>query len=191
MKFKIEKSENIFKGFYNLIKMKISYDKFNGGIETIDRILIEKKDAVCVTLLDLKNSKILFVKQFRPGCAIHPLKHPGWILEPVAGHIEGDEDILVAAKREVYEETGLVVQELFLHSSGFTSVGIMTELHYNIYGFFDSSTYVPLKGIGVEDEDIEVVIMSFDEAKKMVNNSLLTESFLISLLILDNIKNGQ
>lgn len=190
MKFKIDSVENVFKGFYSLIKATITYDKFNGGVETIERVIVKKQDAVCVTLIDPIEQKILFVRQFRPGCAIHPLEHSGWILEPVAGHVEDNEDVLLAAEREVFEETGLVVTDLQLHSKGFTSVGMMTELHYNIYGFFDSTSYVPLKGIGVEDEDIEVVIMGFEEAKKMVTDTLLTESFLISLLILDNLKNG-
>lgn len=190
MKFKIDSVENVFKGFYSLIKATITYDKFNGGVETIERVIVTKQDAVCVTLIDPIEQKILFVRQFRPGCVIHPLEHSGWILEPVAGHVEDNEDVLLAAEREVFEETGLVVTDLQLHSKGFTSVGMMTELHYNIYGFFDSTTYVPLKGIGVEDEDIEVVVMGFEEAKKMVTDTLLTESFLISLLILDNLKNG-
>lgn len=188
MKFKIDVLENVFKGFYDLVKTHVSHEKFDGGEhKNLERVLIVKKDAVCVTLIDPKHKKILFVKQFRPASAYNKAGFHGWPLEPVAGHIEHEEDVFLAAQREVFEETGLEIKDFILHSKSFTCAGIMTELHYNLYGYFDSELYQPKSGIGVieEQEDIEVLVLSYEEAKQHAKESFVTESFLVSLLIIN------
>ncbi len=69
----------------------------------LDAIVLKLPDTINVVALDEDGSLIL-VEQYRFG--IHEA-----LLELPAGFIDGDEEPLVAAKRELYEETGYLSDE--------------------------------------------------------------------------------
>jgi ADP-ribose pyrophosphatase len=73
---------------------------FDGSYETFERL--ERKPTV--DILPLVGDKIIVIDQEQPGTDIYP--------SMVAGRIEKGEDVLVAAERELLEETGYKASSL-------------------------------------------------------------------------------
>lgn len=80
----------------------------NGMVENF--FIDEAKDSVQVFALCDNQSKVIVVKQFRPGSETHELELPG-------GGIEQGEDPVEAGKRELKEESGYEASECILLSS--------------------------------------------------------------------------
>jgi len=85
MKFKVTKRDKLYEGFYQLDKLTIEHDRYNGQTQIIERELLVRHDAVCVLLYDPTKDKVVLIEQFRVGAIEH--SNP-WLLEIVAGLIE-------------------------------------------------------------------------------------------------------
>lgn len=133
-----------------------------------NHLLLEKADAVCVTLVDKVSNTLLFVKQHRTGAAFNQHMTTSVILEPVAGHIDAGETPEQAAVREVKEETGLDITSLTFACKGLTTPGICNEMHYHYIAEFDSTSdefqMLKDKVHGIDGESIELVTMTLEES---------------------------
>lgn len=126
--------------------------------------LSEKKD-YCdgVMILPItKDNKIIMVKQYRP--AIND-----YIYELPAGIVDPGETIEEAAKRELYEETGLkcISYEMVLKPS-YSSVGITDETTAVVKMIVEGE--VSTENLE-DDEELEVLEISLEEAKEFVKNN--------------------
>lgn len=110
------------------------------------------------------NNKIVMVKQFRP--AIHDST-----LEIPAGEVDKGETPAVAARRELYEETGYRPRTIHRISG---------KLHA-MAGRFDAKIHIFLAKGAVRDkkfksdEDIETILMSSKEFKRAVKSGKILE----------------
>ena len=120
-----------------------------------------KADAVMMFCIDKEKKGVYLIKQFRP--AIND-----YVLESPAGLVDNGESIETAAKREIFEETGLnVVSMEQVTPVCYTSEG-MSDESIMIYKVYVSGT--PNTENKEENEDIEVLFFSFNEISDIIQN---------------------
>ena len=85
-------------------------------------------DAVSIIAFHPDEGKYAIVRQFRPTIG-------EWVYEFPAGKIEPQEEVIVAARRELYEETGLRINtdKDFQLVNSFPSVGLTDEQRSVLY----------------------------------------------------------
>jgi len=159
-------------------------------------MVLEKADAVSITIVDVHTENVLFVRQFRSPVSCHSARSEyfnPYNLEPVAGHIEEGQTPEEAAIREVEEETTLTISDLTFIGKGFTSPGISTEIHYHYVAKFDSSK-VDMEALlskvhGIDDEEISIELIPLDKAMEMVQTGEICSSHaLVGLFYLNGMK---
>lgn len=119
-----------------------------------------KSDAVAI--LAMYENKLVLIKQYR-----YPVGD--YIYELPAGLIDEGEDTITAAKREMFEETGLefVPYPLqFLNRPLFSSPGMTDETCAVIVG---QCYGTPTNHNQEDSEDIEVVLVDREEAVRILN----------------------
>lgn len=150
------KTEQAYRGFVGVDKVTLSDTK------TYDRVI--RKEAVIVIIHDPVSSELLLVKQFRIG----PLADQ---LEPVAGLVDGDENPVNAAVREVFEETGLTLPPSAFKevASYYSSPGVCTEKLYMYYVSVNMSKIKPTLTVAnqTEHEDLELVVLPLAKLEKV------------------------
>ena len=105
--------------------------------------------------------KVVLVRQFR-----YPLN--GYVYEFPAGLVEPGEDMLSAAIREMYEETGLefVPKEAGCYSKPFfTTIGMTDESCGTVYGYCSGE---PTSAHQEGTEDIQVVLADRAECRRIL-----------------------
>ena len=146
-------SKTIFEG--RIIKVTLDQAELPNG-KLAAREVVEHPGGVAVLALEEDNTTYL-VKQFR-----YPIQQ--LLLELPAGKLDGPEDHLLAAKRELSEETGLDAEEWTYMGSILASPGFCTErLHmYLARKLSHKKQHLD------EDEFLNVVPLPFDALVRQV-----------------------
>ncbi|SDH10592.1 ADP-ribose pyrophosphatase [Alteribacillus persepolensis] len=108
---------------------------------------------ICVT----EEKKLVMVRQYRKALEKE-------IVEIPAGKLEKGEDPEDTAKRELEEETGYQTDYLKKVASFYTSPGFADELVH----LFETGTLTEGKAATDEDEFVEVIEATIEEAEKMI-----------------------
>lgn len=154
-------TEYIFKG--KVINLRVDKVKiFNGNTPT--REIIEHNGGVAIVAMD-KDKKILLVKQFRK-----PFEDV--LIEIPAGKLEKDELPENCASRELEEETGYKPTHIKFLFDIYPSPGFSNEKLY-IY-FTDNIVEGTLNPD--EDENIEIMKVTYDEAVEMIYNGTIKDA---------------
>ena len=109
-----------------------------------------------------KNTPVVLVRQYRYAI-------DDYIYEFPAGLVEKGEDFREAAKRELYEETGLTlhpvsVPEMY-EKPYFTTVGMTDESCATVYGYADGEIS---KDCQEDSEEIEIVLADKEEVRRIL-----------------------
>lgn len=177
--FKIINKNTLFdKSFLKLHSLNISYESKKGLIN-IERIIVQKNHAVCVTLYDPIKEVFIALKEFRSGMVFdgdNPVS-----LGMAAGHIEENEEPEVAASREVLEETGINIQpeDLIFLAETYVSPGFTNEKHYHFLAKIDIDKVDFNALLGVDDESIELSIIHKDKVLDMIRNKEINNAYLV------------
>ena len=105
--------------------------------------------------------KVVLIRQYR-----YPLG--GYVYEFPAGLVEDGEDMLSAATREMYEETGLTFTPVEAGSYSrpfFTTIGITDESCGTVFGYCSGQ---PTNLHQESSEDIQVVIADREECRRIL-----------------------
>ncbi len=159
-------SQTIFEG--KIIRVTLDQARLPDGA-LASREVVYHPGGVAVLALDEDNT-VYLVKQFR-----YPIQR--LLLELPAGKLDhGAEDILLGAKRELSEETGLEASDWTYLGYTLASPGFCDEaLHmYLARGLTRRGQHLD------EDEFLDVVTMPFDELVKQVMDGSITDSKTVS-----------
>lgn len=156
-------TEKIFDG--KIVQLQVDDVTLPNG-KKAKRELIKHSGAVAIIPIT-KDNKIVFVEQYRK-----PLEKT--LIEIPAGKLEKDEDPKEAAIRELQEETGYTANNLQLITSFYTSPGFADEIVY-IY-ITDELEKLDHPPKGDEDEFVEVLELSLDQAKQYVEEQRIHDA---------------
>ncbi|HDZ07870.1 NUDIX domain-containing protein [Pseudohongiella sp.] len=156
--------DTAFDGFFAIDRIVLRHRLFAGGWSNdINRELFRRDQAGGVLLYDPGADKLVLVEQFRVGL-LDALDQSPWALELVAGIIDDGESAPAMALREAHEEAGLHIGEPQFICNYFNSPGGSTERISLLYAEVDAAQASGIHGMAEENEDIRVVVLSFDEA---------------------------
>ncbi|WP_068671948.1 NUDIX hydrolase [Oceanobacillus sp. Castelsardo] len=157
------KSEKIFDG--KIVQLQVDEVQLPNG-KTSQREIIKHPGAVAVIAIT-KENKIVFVEQYRK-----PLEKS--LIEIPAGKLEPGENPMIAAIRELEEETGYSTNSLSFVTSFYTSPGFANEL-LHIYITNDIKKLDNPRPAD-DDEFVELVELTLDEAKQYVEEERIHDA---------------
>lgn len=147
----------LFKGKFTIVN---EYDLKDDGIEQVHKYeCVDRGDSVAAMVFNPKTEKYYFVKQFRIGAQNE-------LVELVAGMFDRKTETPEAAiVREIEEELGFTVgpKSLKLLSHFYTSPGGLAEHMYLYYAETAAQIH---DGGGIDDESIEIILMTKEELKQ-------------------------
>ena len=117
---------------------------------------------------------MVLIEQFRPGP--YAAGAQPWLIETVAGIIEGTESAAQMAEREAREEADCDITDLLPIMEFFTSPGISTERVTLFCGRVDSTNAGGVHGLDEEGEDIRVMVVSVGEALALLSDGKIVNA---------------
>lgn len=157
------KTTEIFDG--RIISLQVDDVELPNG-KTSKREIVKHPGAVAIIAITDDN-KILFVKQYRK-----PLERS--LIEIPAGRIEVNEDPKITAVRELEEETGYTTESISYVTSFYTSPGFADEIIHIYYS--NELTRLTEAVQGDEDEFVELLTLSIDEAKEKMKEKMIYDA---------------
>ena len=159
----LEKTE-AFKGYFRVDRYRLRHRLFSGGWSPeITREVFERGHAAAVLPYDPARDAVVLIEQFRIGA--YAADHKPWLLEVVAGIIEGGEPPEEVVRREAVEEAGCTITDLVPIATYLVSPGGTSESISIFCGRVDSKGLGGIHGLASEHEDIRVIVMPFAEAE--------------------------
>jgi ADP-ribose pyrophosphatase len=172
-KFKLLSSEEVLKGRAFTIR-KDHLELPDGRVATYD--IVEHIGAVTLIPVD-DQSRILFVKQYRPPAG-------EFLLELPAGTLKPDEDPLLCAARELREETGMAARNIRLLNEFWLAPGYSTE-YMRIYKADD---LYPAPLDQDDDEFLSVEAVPLPEALQMIDTGKIRDAkTILGVLLIDRV----
>ena len=161
------RTESIFTG--KILSLRVDTIELGEG-KTATREIIQHGGAVCMVALN-DRGKILFVNQFRK-----PIEKD--LLEIPAGRLEEGENPVVAAMRELREETGYRAEELKFIGKFYTTPGFTDEIMF-VY-LAQKLTLDPLEPD--DDEFLELIEIDKDTVEAMIVSGEIEDGKTIAAL---------
>ena len=125
-----------------------------------------------VAILPLDGEEVVLIRQYRAAI-------DAWILEAPAGTLEEGEEPAACAARELIEETGLAADELVPLGAVYTTPGFSDE---EIHLFLARGLAPCTDFEKDEDEQIEVIRVSRDEARAMALDGRIRDAKTVCLV---------
>lgn len=139
-------------------------ESHDGG--RFNRIVITHPGAVAIVAIE--SDDIVLIKQYRVAADRTVLEIPAGKLDP------GDSSPVVAAARELAEETGYIAESFTVLTAMWTAVGFSDEQITILLA--DGLTRGEARPEGAEEHAAKVVRMPFDEAVSLVVSGEITDS---------------
>lgn len=178
---RIVKEEVLSDNWYLLKKVTFTREKNKGTSETQSREAYDRGNGATILLYNREKQTVILTRQFRLPTYING-NETGMLIEACAGLLDNEspEESIV---RETEEETGYRVGSIQKIGEAYMSPGSVTEILY-----FYLAEYTPAmrinKGGGLEEEqeNIEVLEYSFEQALSMVKSGEIKDAKTIMLL---------
>ncbi len=176
---KILREEILSDNWYTLKKITFDLRKRNGAWETQTREAYDRGNGAVILLYNKEKKTVILTRQFRLPTFING-NATGFMIEACAGLLDEDQPE-AAIRRETEEETGYKVKEVQKIFEAYMSPGSVTEVLYFFTAAYSDKEKVNAGG-GLEDEDIEVIELSFDKAMAMIVSGEIKDAKTIMLL---------
>jgi ADP-ribose pyrophosphatase len=176
----ISDAEVLGRGFrtYERHHYMLPGDGSEHGLRTHD--LIRFGRIVAVLPVDLTRNEVVLIRQFRLPAQLANRK--GDLVEIVAGHVEADEKLAAAARRECIEEIGVAptaLAELFTY---FPTPGASDEQITLFVGLVDAAQVPHRAGSAAEREETRPFRVSIDAALAALDGGTMHNGLLVLAL---------
>ena len=172
-------TEVLSNNWYVLRKVTFRLQKRDGSWETQSREAYDRGNGATILPFDLSRRMGILTRQFRLPTFVNG-NPSGMLIESCAGLLD-KENPSQCITRELREETGFELQNVRKVMEAYMSPGSVTEIVY-----FFVAEYTPAQqasaGGGVEEEDIEVIELTIDEATAKVASGEIRDGKTIMLL---------
>jgi len=173
------KTEVLSDNWYVLRKVTFRLRKRDGSWETQSREAYDRGNGATILLYDSARRTVVLTRQFRLPTYVNG-NASGMLIEACAGLLDADEPETCIA-REAFEETGYEIRNPRKVMQAYMSPGSVTEiLHFFVAEY--SRAQRTSEGGGVEEEDIEVMELSFDDALGRIASGEIRDGKTIMLL---------
>ncbi|WP_339203916.1 GDP-mannose pyrophosphatase NudK [Paenibacillus sp. FSL K6-3182] len=177
----IVKEEILSDNWYLLKKIIFNYQKRDGSWETHSREAYDRGNGAAILLYNREKQTVILTRQFRMPTYVNG-NETGILIEACAGLLDNDspEDCI---RRETEEETGYKVTNVQKIGEAYMSPGSVTEILYFFVAEYTSHMHTGQGGgVEQEQEEIEVLELSFEQALSMVENGEIRDAKTIMLL---------
>jgi len=162
-------SERMYEG--RILNLRVDQIRTPSGVEAL-REIVENGSAVAMVALD-DQQRVVLVKQYRH--AVRSL-----VVEVPAGKLDGDEDPLEGAQRELREETGYRAGRFERLGSFYPAPAWSTEFVY----LYLATDLIPGPTHWDADEAIELLQVPLSEAIEMIQAGAIIDGKTIAALLL-------
>jgi nudix-type nucleoside diphosphatase (YffH/AdpP family) len=177
----IKKKELLSDNWYTLHKLTFDYQKKDGTWETQEREAYDRGNGAAILLYNLEKRAVILTRQFRIPTYVNG-NDDGMMIEVCAGLLDqanAEETI----RKETEEETGYQVDQVQKVFEAYMSPGSVTEILHFFVAEYDASMKVSDGGgLEEEQENIEVLELSFQEAYNMIATGEIKDAKTIMLL---------
>lgn len=178
---KVTETKLLSDNWYVLNKVTFDYQKKDGKIESHIREVYDRGNGAAILLYNSAKKTIILTRQFRLPTYLNGNK-TGMMIEVCAGLLDQDNPEQ-AVIRETEEETGYRLKKVEKVIETYMSPGSVTEILYLFVGEYDETMKVnDGGGLDAEQENIEVLEYTFDEAYAMIESGEITDAKTILLL---------
>jgi len=167
--------------WYVLNKVTFNYKKENQPVESHIREVYDRGNGAGILLYNSSKKTVILTRQFRLPTFLNGNK-TGMMIEVCAGLLD-KENAEQAIIRETEEETGYRLSKVQKVIETYMSPGSVTEILYLFVGEYDEGMKVSEGGgLDAEQENIEVLEFTFEEAYAMIESGEITDAKTIMLL---------
>jgi GDP-mannose pyrophosphatase NudK len=178
---KIVKEELLSDNWYTLKKYTYEISKQDGSRQIQTREVYDRGNGAVILLYNQELKSVILTRQFRLPSFVNG-NPKGVLIEACAGLLDQDNPE-EAIKRETEEETGYRIQDVRKIFDSYMSPGSVSEILYFFIAEYTPSMKVHAGGgIEHEQEDIEVLEISFDKAYAMIATGEIRDAKTIMLL---------
>lgn len=178
---KIQDTQILSDNWYILNKVTFDFKKNDNSWITQKREVYDRGNGAAILLYNKEKKTVILTRQFRMPTYLNGNK-TGLLIEVCAGLLDQDnpEQCII---RETEEETGYRLTTVNKVMETYMSPGAVTEILYLFTGKYNESMQVS-EGGGLEEEqeNIEVLEMTFDEAYAMIASGEIKDAKTIILL---------
>ncbi|MCV2487301.1 NUDIX domain-containing protein [Flavobacterium sp. SH_e] len=167
--------------WYLLNKVTFNYKKENQPVESHIREVYDRGNGAGILLYNTSKRTVILTRQFRLPTYLNGNKS-GMMIEVCAGLLDKD-NAEQAIIRETEEETGYRLSKVQKVIETYMSPGSVTEILYLFVGEYDENMKVSEGGgLDAEQENIEVLEFTFDQAYSMIESGEISDAKTIMLL---------
>ena len=173
-------TEVLSDNWYTLNKVTYRQQLEDGRWLTQSREAYDRGNGAAILLYNPQQDSVVLTRQFRLPTYING-NADGMLIEVCAGLLDGEQPEQ-AIKREVEEETGYSLSQVKKVFELYMSPGSVTELVYFFVAHYSAEDKTSEGGGTGEDERIEVLELSLNDALHMVNDGRIKDGKTIILL---------
>jgi len=178
---KVTETKLLSDNWYILNKVTFDYQKKDGKVESHIREVYDRGNGAAILLYNSSKKTVILTRQFRLPTYLNGNK-TGMMIEVCAGLLDQD-NAEQAVIRETEEETGYRLKKVQKVIETYMSPGSVTEILYLFVGEYDETMKVnDGGGLDAEQENIEVLEYTFEEAYAMIESGEITDAKTILLL---------
>lgn len=181
MKVKIIEQKLLSDNWYKLYKVTYEYPLADGGVQIQKRESYDRGNGAAILLYNSEKDTVILTRQFRIPTYLNG-NSTGMMIETCAGMLD-HENPEACIIRETFEETGYKIQKVKKIFEAYMSPGAVTEiLHFFFANYTDDMKLGKGGGLPEEQENIEVLELSFEDAYAMIAKGEIKDAKTILLL---------